>query len=635
MKQGKPWWKRAATRRTRSWSYWVLAVSVFLGWGPAGFGQTTTRAVAAKSAALIVPSTGKTGFTQLFPGQTGLDFTNQISRETLAAHQLVMNAGLAVGDVDGDGRPDIFFCRTDGKCVLYRNLGNWKFEDITERAGVACDGRKAMGAVFADVNGDGHLDLLVLALGGPNALFLNDGTGRFTEALDFPGRNSKVASVSAAFADIDGNGTLDLYIANYRVHSILDSMTAAEYRKLITTGLQQVQAGSVPSQEFLDWFTVETVVAGGRKSHNATERGVADVLYLNDGRGHFRDVTDEPGRWRDEAGKVIAMPDGWGLAAQFHDVNGDGAPDLYVCNDFLAPDRFWLNDGAGHFQLVAPLALRHASRFSMGVDFADFNRDGLVDFFTVDMLSRDHTRRKQQMGGMLPTPVAIGTFNNRPQIMQNTLFLNRGDGTYAEIAMLAGVKNSEWSWSPIFVDIDLDGYEDLLITTGMTRDYMDADTGDKLAARQGLSLKEEKQCRLLYPRLATANMIFRNRGDLTFEDVSEAWGFKQQAVSGGMVLADFDGDGDLDVIINNTWSAAEVYRNDGIAPRVAVRLKGRSPNTQGIGAKLKLLGGPVTQTQEVIAGGHYASGSDPLRVFAAGKATGGMTLEVTWRNGTR
>ena len=194
---------------------WAVAVGLMLAGGAAGYGQAPA-AGATKIIKLNVPPTGKAGFVQLLPAQTGLNFTNLVSDRTIMDHRNATVAGLAVGDVDGDGLPDIFFCRTDGSSVLYRNLGNWKFADITARAGVGCGDRKAMGAVFADVNGDGHVDLLVLALGGPNALFLNDGTGRFTEALDFPGRNSKSASVSAALADIDGNGTIDLYITNHR-----------------------------------------------------------------------------------------------------------------------------------------------------------------------------------------------------------------------------------------------------------------------------------------------------------------------------------------------------------------------------------------------------------------------------------
>ncbi len=584
---------------------------------------------------LTVPTKGGNGLIEMLPRWTGINFTNIVSNQTMKEHRTLMNAGLAAGDVNGDGLCDLYICSVNGPNALYLNRGNWKFEEMAAKSGVACAGQLSMGAVFADVDGDGDLDLLVLGYGGPNRLFLNDGKGRFTEDLTFPGRESKYGSVSAAFADIDGNGTLDLYIANHRFHSAADLKTNQELFDWIKPEMEKFKAGKKPSQEFLEWFTPSYKEVDGRMVEDALENGEPDVLYLNDGKGHFRDVTNEEGRFLDEDGQPMDMPRDWSLSVQFRDLNGDGSPDIYVCSDFSTPDRIWLNDSTGHFRLAPKLTLRHTSQASMGVDFADINRDGLFDFFTVEMLSRDHARRKRQMGNMRLTPTIVGSIDDRPQYMQNTLFLNRGDGTFAEIAMLAGVKASEWSWSPIFVDIDLDGYEDLIVGTGMVRDYMDADTLQRVARTKFKKVEDVRETLLAYPKLATPNFIFRNRGDLTFEEISEKWGFRGDAITGGMVVADFDGDGDLDVVMNTVNTPAKVYQNVGTAPRVSVRLKGKSPNTQGIGAHLILRGGPVTQMQDVIAGGHYASGSDPLRVFAAGQATGGMTLEVTWRNGTR
>jgi hypothetical protein len=269
----------------------------------------------------------------------------------------------------------------------------------------------------------------------------------------------------------------------------------------------------------------------------------------------------------------------------------------------------------------------------MGVDFSDLDRDGHVDFVAVDMLSRRHDRRKIQMGDMQTPAVQIGEIFNCPQIMQNTLFLNRGDDTFAEIAQFAGIKASEWSWSAGFMDVDLDGSEDLLITTGMSRDYMDSDIKAKVEKMRFNSDREFFESRKLFPPLPTSNFIFRNRGDLRFEDKSREWGFGREAVSGGLVWADFDNDGDLDVAINNMDGPPEIYRNDAGAPRVAVRLKGRAPNTQAIGAKIALEGGPGRQRREVISGGRYASGSDTLQVFAAGEARAKLRLVVTWRDG--
>ena len=228
----------------------------------------------------------------------------------------------------------------------------------------------------------------------------------------------------------------------------------------------------------------------------------------------------------------------------------------------------------------------------MGVDFTDLNRDGHLDFITGDMLSRSHKRRKTQMGFMKTTDAGIGLIANRPQIMQNTLQLNRGDGTWAEIAQYAGLKASEWSWGVAFTDVDLDGYEDLLVATGMIRDFMDADTTERIKKEgQGNDIKSLTLTSQWFPKLPTQNMIYRNKGDLTFEFKSDDWGFDTKAVSGGLAQADFDGDGDLDLIFNNI-EPLEIYRNEAIAPRVAVRLIGSGKNTQAIGAKVRLIGGP-------------------------------------------
>lgn len=587
---------------------------------------------------LNIAKSASPGFTQMDPGAVGIQYGPPTITELDKIPVHVSNPGLAAGDVDGDGLCDLFICRLDGSSGLFRNLGDWRFENTTETSGLNLAGKSFFGATLADIDGDGDLDLLLLSLSMGSALYRNDGTGHFTEDNSMPWLKSEFAGdVSATLADIDGDGDLDLYITRYRQVLLKYKMPRVEYDAMIAKAMRGLQNGVKPNDEFLGHFFVFSEYDGKEVKYRIEEKGALDALYLNDGKGQFRLASNDPGRFRDEKGQPMPMPEDWGLAAMFRDIDNDGDPDLYVCNDFLSPDRFWINDGTGQFQLIDRLALRRTSWFSMGVDFADINRDGHLDFFVVDMLSRSHLRRKRQMGDMIPTPIVIGRVDDRPQFMQNTLFLNRGDGSYTEIAQLAGLKASEWSWCPMFLDIDLDGYEDVIVSNGMKHDMMDADADAEMLKLGNLDREQSVQImNTIYPKLDTPNLIFRNKGDLTFEDKSREWGFRAGAISGGMVSADLDNDGDLDIVINNIEDyPLEIYRNDASAPRVAVRLRSESANTQGIGARLRLTGGPVEQTQEIIVGGAYSSSSEPMRTFAAGQSGGDMKLEVLWRDGRR
>ncbi len=572
---------------------------------------------------LVVPAKGKTGFTALTSEQTGIVFSNILSDAQSASNQLRNNgSGVAAGDIDNDGLTDIYFPRLDGPNVLYKNVGNWKFKDITAEAGadIALAEQFSTGAALADVDGDYDQDLLVSGLGSGIRLFLNDGRGKFEETTEPSGLKTGYGTYSLALADIEGDGDLDLYAANYRTETLRD------YGGEIT--LQRVNGKlTVP-----DRLKNRIVITDGRLK----EYGEPDQLYINDGRGNFKPLSWTDGSFLDEdGGKLTGPPLDWGLSVTFRDMDKDGDPDIYVCNDFWSPDRIWINDGRGRFRAIDKLALRNTSATSMGIDFSDIDRDGDYDFFVVDMLSRDHKLRKMQMGTMKPTPASIGEIDNRPQIMRNTLYLNRGDDTYAEIANLSGLQGSEWSWSTVFFDIDLDGYEDLFISNGHARDVQDSDTLNYIKSLKLQDAEAQRQTLLLYPRLETENLAYRNKGDLTFEEVGAEWGLDYKGISHGAALADFDNDGDLDLVLNNLESPASVYRNNSADPRVSVRLRGLPPNTQGVGAEIRFTGGPVEQSQEVIAGGRYLSGSDPVLTFAPGDTQDGMTIEVTWRNGKK
>jgi hypothetical protein len=590
-------------------------------------------------AELTVPSDGKAGFTLLPPSQTGIFFTNELDEWKGEANRVLSNgSGLAAGDYDNDGLPDIYFCSLQGSNTLYRNLGGGKFQDVTATSGIVCPGQNYRGAVFADVNGDGWLDLLVATTGSGVLCFKNDGRGKFTDVTAFANTVSKHGSVTLALADVDGNGTLDLYVCNNRTDDIRDRGQV---------DVQMLRGQLIIPPQLKD----RLVVVNGQ----VIEYGEPDALYLNNGQGKFTPVAWTNGAFLDEEGKPLTSPPlDWGLTAMFRDMNGDGHPDLYVCNDYWTPDRIWINDGKGRFRAIDKLALRHTSASSMGVDFADLNRSGHMDFFVVDMLSRDHRLRKRQTLAQRPVASMIGAIDDRPQIMRNTLMQNRGDGTYAEIADLAGLSASEWAWQPVFLDVDLDGYEDVLITTGHFKDVQDLDAAatiranphprprgsgmiqyqGKLMTAHEAFITEKVLNSRYYPRLDTPIVAFQNHGEYRFKETTEAWGLNTPGVHHGVAVADLDGDGDLDVMANNLSAAAGLYRNNSSAPRVAVRLKGATPNTQGIGAKIRLRGGAVPmQSQEVISGGRYMSGSEPMLVFASGKSASGMTIEITWRNG--
>ncbi|MEX2152907.1 MAG: FG-GAP-like repeat-containing protein [Gemmatimonadaceae bacterium] len=591
--------------------------------------------------ALDVPRRGRgaSGFTLLDSSRTGIDFVNTVSDSLLVRNRiLAQGGGLCLGDVDGDGLADVFVARTEGPNALYRNLGGWRFENITQRAGVAASDRYSTGCAFADVDGNGNLDLILLAIGGHNALFVNDGTGRFTEQRLDAGRVSPVGSTTVAVADVNGDGWLDMYITNYKAISTIDQLSPEErsfdqvVRDLGPATRSGAQRFEVRERYREQYKLIDRDIGG----ITLVQRADPDFFYRSDGSGQFvREPIARNPRFLDEQGRQLEEePEDFGLAAMLADLDGDGNPDLYVVNDFEDPDLFWKNDGLGNFRMVPWYAVRSTSNSGMAVDVGDVNRDGLPDFFQVDMLSLDTRRLKTQIATHTALPKLPGQGEGRPQMQRNTLQLNRGDGTFAEIARYAGVGASGWSWSTVFLDVDLDGWEDLLIGTGHRWDVMDGDTQYRLRDR----LREIDWRRMLfeYPPLPLPNLAFRNRGDLTFEDASSAWHFDVGAdMSHGMAVADLDSDGDLDVVVNRLGKPAAVLRNDATAPRISVRLNGEKPNTSGIGSKVRVLGGAVPlQQREIVAGGLYLSSSDAQLTFATGKADS-VTIEVHWRDGRR
>ena len=545
-------------------------------------------------------------------------------RQRLGNRTLSHGTGVALGDIDGDGWVDLYVCRLDGANALYRNLGGWSFEDITDASGSALADRMSRGAVFADADGDGDLDLFVSVHGARNALLLNDGAGTFTEVdAGFAGA---YGTTTLALADVDSDGDLDPYFANYKTIQGDDAFSPSE--RATRSIAEQVGDSIRVRERFRDFYRVQRFGERVRRYELADP----DEFYLNEGDGRFSPVPFTAGVFLDGDGDPLdEAPLVWGLVSRFFDFDDDRDPDLYVANDFGSPDGIWRNDG-GRFTAVGALAVRTTSASSMGVDFADIDRDGDTDFVTTEMLALDPTRRRTQTPSSAPVETPAGLTASRVSEGRNMLQLNRGDGTFAEVGRAAGLHASEWTWGAMFLDADLDGYEDFLVTNGHAWDPLDGDTQEALAAgRIAVDWREELG---VFPRLAVRNLAFRNRGDGTFEEAGRRWGFGvEEDVSHAIASADLDRDGDLDVIITRLEGEPVLLRNDASGSRVFVRLSRDDGNTQAIGARVTLLGGALPeQTRQVTAGGMYLSGSDPALVFAMGTSAS-ATLRVEWPDG--
>ncbi len=572
----------------------------------------------------------KTGFTTVSPEWSGIDFVNSLTDDQIAWNRNLLNgSGVAAGDVTGNGYPDLYFCRLDGPNVLYENLGGMKFRDITEKSGMALPDQFSTGALMADMNGNGRLDIIVTASGSPNKLFLNQGEGVFTDSGQDLSAGQTWGSTSAAIGDLTGNGAPDLYITNFKHRSVRDLYWNENTMQHIVEHLGDNEFRVRPKFEghyqldirddTLIWF----------------ELGEPDLLFFNDGDGNLTHIPLDSGVFSDTDGEPVQelYPD-WGLDVRLFDLSGNGLTDIYVANDFESPDRIWLNQGDGSFRALPDLAIRKSSLSAMAIDFSDINRNGLTDFFVVEMLSRSHEMRQRQMSTLAPSRQQAGVYDDRPQFLGNTLYLNRGDTTWAEISEYAGVRRSEWSWSTLFMDVNLNGYEDILITNGHYFDVQDTDANTAIGVLLSRGRLSGERYMLEYPRLLNENIAFRNNGDLTFTDVSKEWGFASLDISHGMAFADLNNDGYQDIIINRVDEPAVLLKNTSGANRLAVRLKGKAPNTSGIGAKIFVEGGPVSQHKEISSGISYVSSSDYAATFAAGNADR-LHIRVEWPDGTQ
>lgn len=547
-------------------------------------------------------------FEELSVDHTGVNFTNEIRENEqlniLSFEYFYNGAGVGVADFNQDSLPDLFFASNMGNSRLYLNKGNFQFVDNTESSGIDTRGKWATGVSIVDINQDGYPDIY-LCFAGPhsatlraNALYVNDGKGRFTDQAAAYGLADTGHTVQAVFFDYDRDDDLDCY--------------------LLTNSTDEMGPNII------------------RPKRVNGEMENTDRLYRNEGNGTFSNVSREAG----------ILKEGYGLGIAVTDVNRDGWPDIFVSNDYLSNDLLYINNRDGTFSDKAAAAFKHTSYSAMGNDVGDINNDGWPDLVEVDMLPPDNYRQKLMLGftnhDRYRSELQVGY---DPQFMRNSLHLNQGrlagdEPSFSEIGQLAGIAATDWSWSPLLADYDLDGRRDLFITNGYPRDITNRDFITYQA--QGLSRTDPKapltkEQFAVLQKLEGAylnNFIFRNEGDFRFSDQSSQWGFSADAYSTGAAYADFDNDGDLDLVVVNTGKPASLYRNNAAGQTknnfIRLRLQGKSGNIDGIGARCQFYAGEQIwyAEQQVIRG--YQSSVDNRMLIGLGSVNRLDSIVITW-----
>jgi hypothetical protein len=571
------------------------------------------------SKALGAPSKRSEGATlfELLPSEhTGINFQMtppDIEKNVREVVHLNVNGGICTGDFDNDGLADFYVTSPSGGCRLYRNTGDFRFVDVTVQAGVDDPSFWATGATFVDIDNDGDLDLYACGYRRPNRLYINerrrDGKVQFQERSHSFGLDFKGASMTMAFADMDNDGDLDGYLATTAQAPPPGVKFQVRFEGNKPVVLQQVR-------EY--W---ELIYLPGDRAFR-TEAGQFDHLYRNDGH-RFTEVTR------------LAGIDGahFTLSATWWDYNQDGFPDLYAANDFYGPDRLYHNNGDGTFTDVSKDLLPHTPWFSMGTDLGDVNNDGLIDFLATDMLARTH-HREQVMRGNMAQSDWFSTISQPRQYVRNALFLSTGAGRMLEAAFQTNTAATDWTWNPRLADFDNDGRLDLFITNGVVRDTMNSDLGAYADSHFTPNSPEWSRFWAQQEMLKEPNVALKNLGDLQFEDVGEEWGLNRVGVSFGAATADFDNDGDLDLVVNDADSPLSIYRNGSdTGHRVRVRLHGQSSNRFGVGARIELVAGGLRQACYVTLARGWLSAVEPVTTFGLGEAKKIDELTVTWPSG--
>lgn len=547
-------------------------------------------------------------FTRMSPDETGIEFMNTNEEgedQNILAYEYFYNGGgVALGDINNDGLTDIYFSSNQGDNKLYLNKGNFHFEDITEKAGVATKGGWKTGVTMVDINEDGLLDIYVCRSGNhhplfrQNMLYVNNGDLTFKNQTHVFGLEDDSYSTQSCFFDFDRDGDLDMFLLNHSRLQISNSFDVS------------------------------------RRYGNTRERYVGNKLYRNDG-GKYKDVSDSLG--------IYGPASNYGLGVTTADFNGDGWPDLYVTNDYTERDKLLINAKGKMFYDVGDSTFTHMSQFSMGVDVGDVNNDGLDDLITLDMLPAGNQRQKE-----LHWPDKYDVYENmvkngrHHQYMRNMLQINNGDGTFSEVGQLAGISNTDWSWAALFADLDLDGFQDIIVTNGFKRNFTDndflryaADQQLKVSRAQSVDKLEDILDRI--PPNKAHNYYFQNRGNLTFEDRSLVDGLADENLSNGAAYADLDNDGDLDLVLNNIDEPAGIYRNNAEQSGnhyLKVKLEGIH-NKAGIGASVTVYVQGIKQHRYVQPVKGFQSSVEPVLTFGLAKNSIVDSLQVVWPTGSR
>ncbi len=546
-------------------------------------------------------------FTLTSTNETGIEFINNVPYteefNTYTYRNFYNGGGVAIGDINNDGLPDIYFTGNIVDNKLYLNKGNWVFEDITEKAGVQCAGVWSTGATMIDINGDGLLDIYVCKAGKPggnnrhNELFINQGDLTFKESAKEYGLDLEGLSIHAAFFDYDRDGDLDVYILNNSLRSV-GNFDLIEGQR------------NIPDPD-------------GNK------------FFINQ-NGKFEEATSQVG--------IYSSNIGYGLGITVGDFNNDHFPDIFISNDFFERDYLYINQMDGTFKEMGDKVMSSMSMGSMGADASDLNNDLWSDIFVTEMLPRDQGRKKTktqyESWDKHMTNVEKGYHY---QYARNALHKNIGHGKFLEIGRFADVADTEWSWASLAQDYDNDGLKDLFVSNGLYKDLLDKDYLNYSANASMIKSKIEKNEKVLtmlidsMPSVPVKNSVLKNEGDFKFKYVSEDWGFDIPTFSNGSAYADLDNDGDLDIIINNVNMPSFVYKNntDTLVNRsISLHLKGKGLNTKAIGAKV------IARTKDkkfmvenYVSRGFQSSVDSKLHI-GLGQIQVVDSLEVFWPDGS-